>query len=494
MSSSGPARAALALAAASLILAAFSSSAQAEGFTCEASALAVTLGPSPKAEPITANRGEPSCKAAQAGGNLPATPLPVSGSLLSATTGLEPATGAPATQTASAAAGLGSLGIAGLPIPIPAPDLSALPGPQTIAGVGTIDIRGLVQSLMPTFNGDLLNIRALRAEATARCVSGQPQLTGTSSVAGITVLGTELPVDRVTSRTINLVDSTSIDPSTLTAAQLGVPGADITVLQPLLDALPTISVPAAAASVRVEPGRKTVAGGKLTQHALDVKITLGGENVVDLTVGEAVVGATNVNCGGVADLALSCTRRSLVLIDVVRRNGKVHLFGAASRRFSGQRVKIRFLGSGKVVARPKVRTSGLFRATAKLPRAMLRNSNRARYRAEIRKQRSLRLKLARRLVVSSTKAQGKKVIVAGRVVRPLASPAQRITVKRRVSCGRFKVVKRFKPRADGTFRVTLPAPARGQAAAYRLQTRVRKFTSNPKTFPTFTLPRYVDLG
>ena len=246
--------------------------------------------------------------------------------------------------------------------------------------------------------------------------------------------------------------------------------------------------------MRVEPGRKTVAGGKLTQHALDVKITLGGQNVVDLTVGEAIVGATNVNCGGVADLALSCTRRSLVLIDVVRRNGKVHLFGAASRRFSGQRVKIRFLGSGKVVARPKVRTSGLFTATAKLPRAKLRNSNRARYRAEIRKQRSLRLKLARRLVVTSTRTKGKKVIVAGRVVRPLASPVQRITVKRRVSCGRFKVVKRFKPRADGSFRVTLPAPAKGQAAAYRLQTRVRKFTTNPKTFPTFTLPRYVDLG
>ena len=33
-----------------------------------------------------------------------------------------------------------------------------------------------------------------------------------------------------------------------------------------------------------------------------------------------------------------------------------------------------------------------------------------------------------------------------------------------------------------------------QAAAYRLQTRVRKFVSNPKTFPTFTLPRYVDLA
>ena len=96
--------------------------------------------------------------------------------------------------------------------------------------------------------------------------------------------------------------------------------------------------------------------------------------------------------------------------------------------------------------------------------------------------------------MSSTKTKGKKVTIAGRVVRPLASPVGTVVVKRRVSCGRFKVVKRFKPRADGSFRVTLPAPKSGLAAAYRLQTRVRKFTTNPKTFPTFTLPRYVDLG
>jgi hypothetical protein len=178
----------------------------------------------------------------------------------------------------------------------------------------------------------------------------------------------------------------------------------------------------------------------------------------------------------------------------VRRDGRVRLFGAASRRFAGQRVKIRFLASGKVVARPRVRTSGLFAATAKLPRAGLRGSNRARYRAEVGKQRSLRLKLARRLLVSSTRTRARKVTIAGRVVAPLASPVQAITVKRRVSCGRYKVVKRFEPRQDGSFRVTVPAPGRGQAAAYRLQTRVRKYVTNPKTFPTFTLPRYVDLA
>jgi hypothetical protein len=470
------------------------SPASAQGFSCESSALAVTLGPGPKTEPITANRGEPACTAAQAGGNFPATPLPVTGTLLSATTSLEPATGTPASQTAGAAAGLGSLAIAGLPIPIPPPDLSGLPGPQPAPGGGTIDVRAAVQALLPTFNGDLVNLRALRAEASARCVSGAPQLTGTSSVLGVTVLGTELPVDRITSRTINLTDSTSIDPSNLTPAQLGVPGIDLAALKLILDPLPTISIPPAAATVRVEPGRRTNAGGRLTQHALDVKITLGGQNVLDLTVGEAIVGATNVNCGGVADLALECTSRRLVLIDVLRSNGKVRLLGAANRRFAGRRVRIRFTATGRTVARPRVRTSGLFTATTALPPRKLRATNRARYVAQIGKQKSLRLKLVRRMVVSGTSVKGRRVTIAGRVVRPLGAPVQQVVVKRRLSCGRYRVVKRFTPPASGRFRVTLAGPGSRQAAVYRLQTRVRKYTTNPKLFPTFTLPRYVDLA
>jgi hypothetical protein len=494
MPHAGPRRATPPLLALTLLLAFFASAApaSAQGWTCESSALAVTLGPAPRTEPITANRNESAC---HSGGNGALdSPLPIRGSLLSAETELQPPTGSPSAQTATAAAGVGALRISDLPVPIPPPDLSALPGPQTIPGVGTLDIRTVARSLLPTFDGDLVNVRAVRAEATGRCAGGAPQLTGSSSVAGIAVLGTELPVDRITSRTIDVVDSTSIDPSKLTPSQLGVPGADITVLQPVLDALPTISVPATAATVRVEPGRRTVAGGRLTQHALDVTITLGGQNVLDLTVGEAIVGATSVNCGGVADLALQCTSRRIVLIDVLRSKGKVRLLGAAHRRFAGRRVRIRFTATGKTVARPRVRTSGLFTATAPLPRRKLRATNRARYIAQIGKQKSLRLKLVRRMLVSGTTVKGRRVTIAGRIVRPLGAPVQRVVVKRRLSCGRYRVVKRFTPPAGGRFRVTLAGPPSRQAAVYRLQTRVRKFTTNPKLFPTFTLPRYVDLA
>src|SRR5215207_5968424 len=165
---------------AALLLAAPAAPASAQGWDCEASALSLQLGPSPREEPITANAGQPACAPAAAGGNPPASPLPVTGSLLSATTDLQPPAGDPRAQTASAAAGLGELRIAGLPIPLQQPDLSALPGPDQTLGV---DIRGAIEALVPDrFDAELLNLRALRASASGSCVSGSPRLTGTSSV------------------------------------------------------------------------------------------------------------------------------------------------------------------------------------------------------------------------------------------------------------------------------------------------------------------------
>jgi hypothetical protein len=490
-----PHRTALLAAFVLLLAAAVPTSAAAQGWTCESSALRLKLGPAPAEAPVTANAGQPTCRAAAAGGNPPASPLPVSGSLLSATTDIQPATGDPAAQTATAEGGLGELRIAGLPIPLARPDLSQLPGPTAVGPV-TIDVRGAVEALVPaSLDAELLDLRALRAEVTGRCVGGDPRLTGTSSVLGVSVLGVELPVDRAVSRTIGVADSTAIDPSNLSPAQLGLPGVVLDPLvQQFLDDLPSVEIPATVAQVRATPGRRFEAGGKLTQRALELSIAVAGQNVLEAVFGEATVGATAVNCGGVADLALECTSRPLVLIDVLRSKGRVRLLGAANRRYAGRRVAIRFMATGKVVARPRVRTSGLFRATAKLPRRALRATNRARYRAEIGRQRSLRLKLVRRMLISDTSVRGGRVTIAGRVVRPLASPVRSITVKRRVSCGRFRVVKRFKPRSDGSFRVTVGGPAGSQAAVYRMQTRVRKFATVPKTYPTFTLPRFVELG
>jgi hypothetical protein len=50
-------------------------------------------------------------------------------------------------------------------------------------------------------------------------------------------------------------------------------------------------------------------------------------------------------------------------------------------------------------------------------------------------------------------------------------------------------VRTFEPNAS----VTIPAPPTGQAAVYRLQTSVPRNARSPKLFPTFTLPRAVEL-
>ncbi len=263
----------------------------------------------------------------------------------------------------------------------------------------------------------------------------------------------------------------------------------------MLDAIPTISIPAAAATVRVQPGRKIEGGGKLTQHALDVTITLGGQNVLDLTVGEATVGAAAVNCGGVADLALQCTTRRIVLIDVLQSKGKVRLFGVADRRFTGRRVTIRFTATNKIVARPRRAPD---RAVHGHRPAAAEEDPRDQQGALHRPDRQgEELQAQARAADAGVEHEGPRAQghdhragrapargagaaggrQAPRVVRPLPRDQALHAAARTGASG---------SRSAG--------PPSRQAAAYRLQTRVRKFTSNPKTYPTFTLPRYVDLA
>ena len=54
-------------------------------------------------------------------------------------------------------------------------------------------------------------------------------------------------------------------------------------------------------------------------------------------------------------------------------------------------------------------------------------------------------------------------------------------------------MKAVTPDASGRFAVTIPAPPTGHAAVYRLQTSVPRSARNAKLFPTFTLPRAVEL-
>ena len=231
-----------------------------------------------------------------------------------------------------------------------------------------------------------------------------------------------------------------------------------------------------------------------------MQISLLGNPIVDLTIGAAIVSATG-NCAAgevlssapAPEVALACTTRKLALIDVLRQGDHVRLYGAADKSLAGKIVKIVFQATGRVVAEVRVGKDGGFTTTAPLPRRSIRNTNRARYVAKVGRERSLNLKLARRMIVTRIASRGDRVTIKGRVVRPLAKPIAKITLKRRVTCKQLETVKRFKPRRNGRFSVTVKKPANLAATVYRLQTRVRRTTKSRKTSPTFTLPRAVDL-
>ena len=195
-----------------------------------------------------------------------------------------------------------------------------------------------------------------------------------------------------------------------------------------------------------------------------------------------------------AALLLACSDRRIVLEDVYPEGRRVRLIGVADKQFAGKTVSLVFAATGKTVARAKVQPDGSFSASAPLPAAKLRNSNKARYQAQIGAQRSLNLKLARRLLVTSVKAAGGMVTIKGRVVGPLAASAKDrvIALQQVLACSKTKRIATLKPRANGSFAVTVPAPVGQRAAVYRLSTRVRESTRAKRLTETFTLPRAVD--
>jgi hypothetical protein len=471
--------------AASLLV--MSASASAAGWNCSATALS---GP-PVGTPVTANLGQTTCKAASGGANLPPLPLPLQANVMSARTTLDGSATQPAQQTAGATGEVASLSV-GVPS-------GAAPIPTTtipVPGMGAVDITQALASLLPPPPNPLVGVKLSSATASGSCVGGKPTLTGSSRVLGLTVAGQELPVDQAVTQVLTAIGGATLDPSQLTSQPLPAPLDQIplAILQPLLDALPPMAIPATLAQIKVTPGSQTVQNGTLTQKGLQVFVALGGQTVIDLILGQASVSQGDVGCAQPVSAAqLQCTTRKLALIDVLERNGYARLYGAADRRFIGKRVSIVGSWNGRTAATATVAKDGTFLAKGKLPPLALRRGNRARYQAKIGKERSLRLKLFRRMLVTQLSSAKGKVTIKGRVVLPLGQPVQKITIKRRVSCTKNVVVKSLRPDSKGRFSITLGGPPSGQAAVYRLATKVRKNVGNHKLFPTFTLPRAVAL-
>ena len=482
--------------AATLITAAPASAA----YTCKASAVRGQVLTAPAIEPITANDGAATCRADK-GGLASALPAPLAVSALFAETTLSNPSSPASEQVAYATGGIADLRIG------PALNLGAqLPVEQALANlpvltvplVGSFDLKPAVLALLQP-SAEVLRIQGAVAYAYAQCSNGALQLTGSSKLAGVKLAGLDLPTDQAVTQTAQVVGGGAIDPSQLDPALIA-PGVNATLVQTALDALPVITIPPTLAELRLTPAFQEKTATRLTQRALQLNLKVGGVQILDLALGEAIAGATGVDCsaaaGSPSQAALACTTRKLVLTDVLERSGRVRLTGAADRKLIGRTVDIHLVrarGGGPRVARAKVRSDGSFRTTAKLPPRRVRGSNNTRYQARLGRERSLRLKLRRRMIVRSVRVSGGKVRIRGVVTRPLAAPARTIEVRRRVSCKRWVLVKRIRPRRDGSWSTTVDAPPSQLAAAYRFATKVRKVRSNPKTYPTFTLPRYVDL-
>ena len=116
-------------------------SASAAGWNCSATA----LSGQPSGAPVAANVGATACKAASAGGNAPALPIPLQAAVLSARTTLDGPSGDPAAQRATATGEVSSLGIGiptNLPINVPLTSLN-------VPLVGNIDITSALRTLVP---------------------------------------------------------------------------------------------------------------------------------------------------------------------------------------------------------------------------------------------------------------------------------------------------------------------------------------------------------
>jgi hypothetical protein len=522
-----------------LILTCSPSTASADTFSCDASALRGTVLGAPPLEPVTANRGSAVCRDASASLNQVPAGLPT-GLVASAASAQTAEFGGASAGAIGGVSGI-ALGTAGLPLTIPIPavvsGLAPITVPLTLAqqlltGLGasiSVDIRPAVEALLnlSPVAAHLLDVGGAQSTAVAQCSGTRAQLSGVSQITGLTVLGQSLPTNQIVNQALALVAAQAISPATLDVTKVVLPAglsfstlvigpALQTAVSSALAVLPAIQVPATLAQVSVTPAQQVQQNGQLTQQALHVAITALGQTLADLVFGEARISNSAVHCSPGPNpytspvattpgttttpqapsvtTALACTKRALTLIDVLERSNHVTLYGAADQRLVGHVVSIYFAATGRRVARAVVRPDGSFRTTAPLPPAAIRGTNSARYEAIAGGEHSLDLKLQRRLIVDSMRWSHGKVIIRGRVTLPLASPPAPIYIQRRASCSREVTAQRVYPRADGSWQAVLQAPPHQQVAVYRAATEVRNNVASRKLFATFTLPREVSLG
>lgn len=493
------------------------------GFGCTASAVTATvLGQS--VDPVRAGSPD-ACTDADVA--LDALGLPLGGHGAAARTGMSDGEARAGTTVEGFRAGtLGALqgelpqialpaGLDALAVPLPASaQLLGLPSVITVDATEAARRLTSVRSLadIPLVAADLV-----QTGVRAACSAGRTVFDAVADVRNLTALGRALSPDQAVDTAVPLAPAQVVDLATLDVDAIELP-AGLSLLSPVtgpilraalagvVAGLPAVSVPEALGRVRIDPAERRGDGNdSLRQLGPRVRVDVLGREVADVRLGDALVSAFGVVCGASeaspaappaeplspsTELALECAPGGVVLTDVVEKDGKVKLVGVAAAQFVGRSVDVVLTHTGKVVARPVVQPDGTFRARAPLPSNRIRWTNKARYQAVAGGERSLALKLHRRMRISRMKPAEKVVTIAGRIYGRLGD--DEVTIFRRESCTKDVEVTTVRPDPDGRWRATIPVPAGVDAATYRATTKVRK-GDNPKRFRTFTLPGHVSL-
>ena len=193
-----------------------------------------------------------------------------------------------------------------------------------------------------------------------------------------------------------------------------------------------------------------------------------------------------------AAMMLACGRATIVLTDVQLSRSRVAITVATSLSLAGRKLKIHLVGASAALATVAVPANGLIPLTVSAPAHS--SSGNGEYYATVGSRRSANVALLRRLTVNPLRIARGRITISGRVVTPLTRPATNVTVRRRVACGQFVRVARRKPRADGTFAVTLSASTTARAALYTVTTQVPQTVNRHAKATAHGLAQVVTLG
>jgi hypothetical protein len=190
---------------------------------------------------------------------------------------------------------------------------------------------------------------------------------------------------------------------------------------------------------------------------------------------------------------LQCSKKKLALTEVLPSGGKDVVRGVADSSYVGQKVSIKYVATGKTVARPTVGVDGTFAVTVKAPKGKVARGNLGRYTASINSTSSAALKRVRRMYTSTAyRTAGANVYLSGRVTKPFPAGAK-VTVQIRKTCGTWRSSKSARITSSGAFGVSVPVANNVDAVVVRVQGVVKATAKSKATSRTYTMPTAIQL-